>query len=157
MAQYEVQFSCGHTEIVQLYGPYKARQAKIDWMRARGLCPACRAAERERKNQEAAAANTAAGLPPLTGTPKQVSWAESIRAEILSGEDEVRARIAAPNAPADQVAWAEKALERIRNQTSAAWWVEHRHDPRGYIPADLHLANLVQAVAKEILKEEAER
>jgi len=152
MAKYEAKFKCGHTEIVQLYGPKKKRTWKLEQFQYE-LCPACRQAEREQKNQQAAAANAAAGLPVLEGTPKQVAWAESIRAEILSGEEEVRARIAAPNAPADQVALAEKALKRVRNQSSAAWWIEHRHDPRGYIPADLHLVNLVQAAAKEILKE----
>lgn len=40
MAQYSVNFSCGHSGTVQLYGPTKERERKIEWLE-KGLCPDC--------------------------------------------------------------------------------------------------------------------
>ena len=73
MAKYDVTYACGHIAEIQLYGPGKERTRRMDWMRTQE-CPACKASA-------AAAVNAAAGLPELMGTPKQVAWAESIRAE----------------------------------------------------------------------------
>lgn len=41
MAKYSVDFSCGHTAQVELFGPHKARYERIDWLEAKGLCPDC--------------------------------------------------------------------------------------------------------------------
>lgn len=41
MAKYEITFSCGHTEIKQLYGPTKERERKIEYFKKEGLCSEC--------------------------------------------------------------------------------------------------------------------
>lgn len=41
MAWYDVKFSCGHEERIQLYGPRKGRYRKIEYFERQGLCKAC--------------------------------------------------------------------------------------------------------------------
>lgn len=41
MALYEVTFSCGHTERIQLYGKHTDRERKIKWFEAHGKCSEC--------------------------------------------------------------------------------------------------------------------
>lgn len=49
--KYEVRFSCGHTETVELSGKNADRQRKIAWFEASGLCSRCYA---EQKSAEMA-------------------------------------------------------------------------------------------------------
>lgn len=76
MAWYTINYTCGHTERVQLYGAHKDRNAKIEAMERRA-CPECEA----KAAQEQAASD---GLPALTGSDKQISWAADIRARWLA-------------------------------------------------------------------------
>ena len=41
MAKYGVTYSCGHTGEVQLYGPHRERERKLDWLACKGLCSEC--------------------------------------------------------------------------------------------------------------------
>lgn len=41
MAKYEVKFSCGHTQVIELFGKDKDRQRKIEYFEERGLCKDC--------------------------------------------------------------------------------------------------------------------
>lgn len=41
MAWYDVKFSCGHEDRVQLVGPDKDRARKIKFFEKEGMCPAC--------------------------------------------------------------------------------------------------------------------
>ena len=82
MAWHTIDHVCGHSQRVQIYGPTRDRDRKAEWHASR-LCPDCFAVQQERERAEAGAkaaeAAKAAGLPTLTGTDKQVSWAEQIR------------------------------------------------------------------------------
>lgn len=76
MAKYQVTFSCGHIEEMQLFGKVKDRERKIEYWERNGLCSEC-----YRKQQLEAATKKAGemGLPELQGTEKQVAWAQKIR------------------------------------------------------------------------------
>lgn len=39
--KYSVNFSCGHTETVELFGKTKDRDAKIAWFERSGVCSCC--------------------------------------------------------------------------------------------------------------------
>jgi hypothetical protein len=89
MAQYEISHQCGHTETVQIYGTNVSgeRRQRAAWL-ATQPCKNCRPEQQQRDHEarnEAAAAQAAEdGLPDLTGTPKQVAWAVTIRQETLA-------------------------------------------------------------------------
>lgn len=75
MAKYQVEHSCGCVKTYQLYGPTKERESRIAWLETQ-KCPDCK---RERENAENSKKAEAAGRPELTGSEKQVAWANTIR------------------------------------------------------------------------------
>jgi hypothetical protein len=148
MAKYDVTYTCGHTGVIQLVGP----GSKREWLLAREqekLCPDCfqekLKADREKENAEAAEKNQAAGLPQLEGTEKQIAWAETIRAHKLEyvAENTSFSVNRLPGVIAKHKANGEidkateiqyeyerliKALELLRLQDQASWWINHRGD-----------------------------
>lgn len=87
MAQYKVNYSCGHAGIVNLFGKCTEREQKIAWYEKQGLCPECYAREKEAAREALRNAAKAQAqelkLPELEGTEKQVNWAIVIRAQML--------------------------------------------------------------------------
>lgn len=82
MAKYEGTYSCGHEGVVNIIGPQKDRQWKVE-RHFSGLCQECYRKEQQRKieeNKKIAMEKTAEmELPELTGTERQVAWANTIR------------------------------------------------------------------------------
>lgn len=86
MARYTVTHTCGHTQTHELVGPMKDRERKLAW-EAKGVCSDCYRQQRIAKEQEEAKKfeqNNAGSLPTLTGSEKQIAWAQSIRAKLLN-------------------------------------------------------------------------
>ncbi len=48
--KYEVNFSCGHTETTELFGPYEQRRRKIAWFEECGICSKCYKERKEIEN-----------------------------------------------------------------------------------------------------------
>lgn len=138
MAWNTLTYACGHTEQVQLYGKMDTRERTVAAAEGHD-CPACLAAAAK----EQAAVD---GLPQLTGSDKQIAWADEIRSKLLEQAnvmaqkvDEMFARIEAKDFPADRTAEdiakavAEltanrTALTKLRSIEKAAWWIDHRSD-----------------------------
>ena len=84
------------------------------------ICPECygkmkRAEEHSRLDKQTDDAVAAIGdieLAELTGTEKQIKWAESIRARAAKMFKDAGAK--------------EKAWELFNSKTDARWWIEHR-------------------------------
>lgn len=68
----------------------------------------------------AAKQSKADGLPALTGSEKQIRWAESIRKEKMAAAREWLARH-----PGEQ---ADKCLAWYGGHASASWWIDHRDE-----------------------------
>ncbi len=142
MAKYTVDWSCGHHTVEQLFGHHKDRERKIDWMQSQGICPDCfrakKQAEREAVNQQAAALNHSQQLPSLTGSDKQISWAESIRRAALDAahnqiHGDAEAKLASvPEAQRPRYAAVLDAMRaaraKLESEASAKWWIDHRSD-----------------------------
>lgn len=131
MAHYTVQHTCGHTETHQILGPdpewgSTTRRQHIADKRSQEPCSTCASAARDqqRATEAEAAAQRAAdnGLPSLTGSIKQIAWAERIRSGAL---DEIRDRMT--KAPADLAEQAMHIYTAIAaRQTGASWWIDQR-------------------------------
>lgn len=82
MAWYYGTFSCGHEGRVNVIGPMKDREWKVEY-KFQGLCPECyqkyKEEEKERRNKEAQEKTKEMELPELSGTEKQVVWATTLR------------------------------------------------------------------------------
>lgn len=75
--------------------------------------------------------NTTAGLPKLTGSDKQIAWAETIRADKLKRAISLRdAATKQLNHPEEKYRAAGKValdtLSEWEGQTSASWWIDNR-------------------------------
>lgn len=138
MSKYTITHSCGHDETHQLQGKVNSRERKAEWLKSQP-CTACRkaaeAADRAEANAKAAEANAAAGLPELTGSPKQIAWAETIRAQQIADADSTISTMEGnmSKAPEGQAEIAEKLLDaakaiyqEIKGQAEASWWIDRR-------------------------------
>lgn len=141
MAWYYGTYSCGHEGRVDIGGPTKDRQRKADW-KFSGLCPECYKKhleeEKERQNQEAAEKSAEMELPELTGTEKQIAWANTIRVkkvstvnaviEKISKEMEKRGVDVIPGKNVGIKEISEAVDYFVCGHTDAKWWIEHRDD-----------------------------
>lgn len=150
--KYDVEYSCGHSGEVELFGPGKERDRKLEWL-ATIPCPACKreqqTTDRAARSAQSATANAADGLPALEGSPKQIAWAETIRREALLYTRAIERinpdKLAAATDP-ETVAFGteyaqayDEALKRLRAQSSAKWWIENRSNAK-YLVQDAILA-----------------
>src|SRR6185503_6208900 len=78
--QTTIKHTCGHTETMQLYGSREERERREAWLDSK-LCREC---ERAAQTQQAQSQAAERHLPTLTGSDKQIAWAERIRAELLA-------------------------------------------------------------------------
>lgn len=144
MTETLVTYSCGHSGYLSLFsGNDKKRAKDAAYYGARNICPACKAAADAAKSAQAAEMAKLAGLPTLTGTPKQIAWAETIRAQVLPRLSEIQ-HVAlqaidqsfAESADADgSICGTRHAAARdalialildVRDQPKADWWIDHR-------------------------------
>jgi hypothetical protein len=96
----------------------------------------------------------------LTGSEKQVAWAEDIRAAMLPAfAPTLAAHLAAnPRIPAARAERLRAAIASIAGQASASWWIDHRvdmaHRPASGVTLDQHEAWL-SARLLQLLREVA--
>jgi hypothetical protein len=63
MAKYDVIYSCGHSGEVQLFGPHKERDRKIEWYERQAKCPECyKVAKREEESKQPITANVSLNI-----------------------------------------------------------------------------------------------
>jgi hypothetical protein len=118
----EVTYHCGHSETRSFSGSHSARDAYNEKL-SREDCPACRSAQ-------AATRSADAGLPTLTGSDKQIAWAEQIRQQAVTAFAEAQDVIeaAAPDEASKQRARDTLAMIRTRTMgtTDSRIWIEIR-------------------------------
>lgn len=120
MAKYTVKFSCGHEGTVNLYGRASDRERKLKWLETQ-LCWDCQKAEQEKKYKEEAEEGKEfakeMGLPELTGTEKQISWALSIRKRILIEAESYK-----------KYNNFDAFYDWLANHKKAVFWIDHQND-----------------------------
>ena len=134
MANYTIVRACGHEGQVKVRGAMPSRERNLDRQRQR-ICRRC-AIENQRSEAEAAA--QAEELPALTGTPKQIAWAMTLRHKALANAemhlDYLResGQLKGSRVGKDTElfeAQKERVLEPLKARTDAAWWIDRRHEP----------------------------
>lgn len=128
MAQYTINHICGHTVTVQLFGAYKDRERRIAYLETLE-CEECRKAK---INAAAAAAKDERGLADLTGSEKQVAWANTIRENAYKCLDMLKPFAKNEQSQAMMEGWKSK----MDAQVEAKWWIDNRYNlPSYYTPA----------------------
>ena len=112
MAKYTITYRCGHTAEVQLYGKYEDRDKKIAWYKTID-CPECRAKARDEEAK-------VKGYAELTGSEKQVRWANDIRAKKLADAEDLATKVNKNKGKFDE------AVKTLKDKTSASWWIDRR-------------------------------
>ena len=114
MAKYTINYQCGHSEEIQLFGPHADRERKIAYLETK-KCPHC-------INAEILASTD------LVGSEKQILWAHKIRETFKSTIKHLLQN--APNQSAADMLNA--AAERVINDNkSASWWIDNRDNVDG--------------------------
>ena len=104
--------SCGHQEEIVVYGKRVDREKKIAWLESQP-CAECRAAE-------SAEASKAAGMAVLTGSPRQIAWAEDLRCESINAVQKMEARTETEEVHKDRL------IKYLGSIASAEWWIENQ-------------------------------
>lgn len=128
MAKYKVTRACGHDETVNLMGKLKDREWRLDNVESAKLCYECYQTEKKRRyeeeNKEAAEVAREQGLPQLSGSKKQIPWAESIRQQMLADIDTFIYKHVKPECRNDPKLLG--AIDHIKAKTEARWWIDNR-------------------------------
>lgn len=131
MAKYTITHSCGHQVVHNIVGRNR------DWEVKRLQERPCTDCYREGMAAVAGEAAERAGLPTLIGSEKQVQWALSIRETMLKGLDEYLAyfdgKYEEARAKGTDLSRADAmraklvaAIETVRGETKARWWIDNR-------------------------------
>lgn len=125
MAWYEIEHSCGHTEMVQIYGTnaHGEREREAAWMASKPCRECQHKAERDRAEEVEAEVE----MCELDGSPKQVTWARCIRAQMW---DALGSQLAEMRERATDLDGFERdsdsVREWLRSQQDASWFIDHR-------------------------------
>lgn len=131
MAQYTITHTCGHTQTHHIYGTNAKgqRDNKIAWL-SEQVCTECYKAEQQAKrdaiNANNAKDNKERGYADLTGTPKQVAWAESIRAKILNCP-EMELKPEGRDKNPEFFNKLKAIMDSLHQETSAVFWIDNRN------------------------------
>lgn len=70
-------------------------------------------------------------LPQLTGSEKQIAWAEDIRERLVPELLEVRKKYSEARNSSELGDTIVAGIDAILGVTSAKWWIDHRNDSIG--------------------------
>ena len=139
MAWYDITYACGHTGREQLYGKNEERERRLRYLEG-CMCPECEKKNVARRVEEQRITDSAAGLPDLTGSDKQIAWARQLRKSFLeewesfcNHVEKQKNSFSSDHSPEEVEAEykiAVKTLALAKEQTiahtSAYWWINNR-------------------------------
>lgn len=126
MATYKtVTYSCGHEGLLYVGGLKSANKSlKIEWAKKEGLCPECykkmMKEARNQINQEKARENA---FPDLTGSEKQISWANDIRHQFYEYFMEAVKHV---EKTPDIERMIDNTIKMLKEADSARFWIDAR-------------------------------
>ncbi len=97
--------------------------ANKDW-----YCETCKAEYFEKQTSKLAKSHAQIGFPMLVGTPKRVSWAEKIRAELINKVNFLKESLKFNDDKEKEIS--DHAfnlfLQEWQEKTDAKWWIDNR-------------------------------
>ncbi len=118
--------TCRTRFTVRLFGSHEKNLFlvdKKDW-----YCEACKQEYARQQAAKLAEAQESSGFPALQGTPKQVPWAEKLRAELINKLDYLQKSLKFEDE--SQKALSAMAFDQFRDawreKTDAKWWIDQR-------------------------------
>lgn len=175
MAHYDITYTCGHEETIELFGKVSERERRIEWLESQ---PCVECARKESIDQAQSRLDACieeikakdddawqsvqkiieAAETQLDGSLKQVSWASEIRLDCMSQlVGRVRLAVTDPHAPTDPQSRANfrenlRAIAcTVAGNTKAAWWIDNR---RSIAAAVMHEAHKAAARARALYEQD---
>jgi hypothetical protein len=135
--EYTITHACGHVRTLDLSKkPAGERAGYASWS-AKKDCFDCYRKNKddgsdwkEQLRAEAAAAAERDGLPPLTGTDKQVEWATTVRYQLLQGAYAALVE----TGELDDDAYNDQILTPAVLLDNARWWIDNRDTDSADLP-----------------------
>lgn len=139
IAKYTGTYSCGHEGEVRLIGTHKDRKWKYENEFSK-ICPKCYREylqkQREKENEIAAEKAKELELPILTGTEKQVAWANTIRQKFIDdATGDLKSTVISYikwGGEVDNDMTKDELFEIrswiLENRTEARYWIDNRED-----------------------------
>lgn len=122
MAQYKIHHTCGHSETRQLYGKTDARLRTIAFEEGR-ICRDC-------YNSQQAQNAESAGRKALTGSEKQIAWANGLRENAIARIDADAKSHVRDGVSSETLADIESCRQRAHviaeSEIEARWWIDNR-------------------------------
>lgn len=142
MAWYYGTYSCGHEGRVNVIGPTKDRGWKIEKAFSK-LCPECyekyMEEERKKENEKALTKSKELELPELSGSEKQVAWANTLRYKVIERYEKQIEKIEQSVEKSDtkftfygfsttREEFSEAMTYILETKTTAKYWIDNRSD-----------------------------
>lgn len=129
MAKIQAIHTCGHTEEYKIAG----RKNEAYWQ-SRYEAEACWECRKAEENIKAQLANQSNGLPALSGSEKQIAWAETLRMKSLKSIEQfiddarkLGERQGVDQAQIDEgIGKLQAAADKIKGVALASWWIDRR-------------------------------
>lgn len=106
--KYDVTYTCGHVATIQLYGKTSERESRIKYLEGNCVCPECYKAQKTR------------GMQELSGSPKQVAWANTIREKVMAYIDKTM------SIEDERVKNLIQYINTSADTKYASWWIDRR-------------------------------
>lgn len=131
----EVTYSCGHTGWADIYGNRAHKERMLYAIENYSLCPECEAKKRAEDSAKAADEAKEKGLPALSGSEKQIAWAETLRQKAWDAVQNCLQmyymydkRKANPDL-AEDVQLLDGAVDWYFGHTESRWYINNRNWP----------------------------
>lgn len=120
--------ACGHTDTIEVFGTnvHGERDKKVAYEETK-MCKEC-------YNKSISNKNVEAGMVALTGSEKQIAWAEKIRAKAIDDLDAIKTQ------EEKDETFKAKIKTILLEQSESKWWIENKD-------------NAIKVVAKSIKDE----
>lgn len=131
---------CGASVTVGGAGYNRKRADDLaEWKEKQGdICSDCWKKEQNEQHQRDAQQNAKAELPALTGSEKQILWAEGIRTQKLTSLESVINELPIEDRNDQRFPL---VIESLKGKTSASWWIDRR---------DCKIISMMGEMAREI-------
>lgn len=141
MAKYDVHFSCGHTETIQLFKKETERKRRIEWLEKYGICSECYRKSLDEQHKEYVKNCNDIGLFITEGTEKQIRWAYQIAAQFLNNDiypfrDKANKAIAEHSKDEENAKAFLEVIQKILDvavtKGNAKFWIDHRENREAF-------------------------
>ncbi len=141
MAKYDVHFSCGHTETIQLFKKETERKRRIEWLEKYGICSECYRKSLDEQHKEYVKNCNDIGLFITEGTEKQIRWAYQIAAQFLNNDiypfrDKANKAITEHSKDEENAKACLEVIQKILDVTvtkdNAKFWIDHRENREAF-------------------------